>query len=703
MGRIYQHGRCKSAGMGIYLLLLIAAVALSACGGGGGEAGGGGTVNRAPTASAGADQTVAELTVVNLNGSGSDPDAGDTLTFAWTQTAGQTVTINNANMAMADFMAPDVMAGAPEVLTFRLSVSDGNGGNTSDTTDVTVQEPQAMVTISGEVQYEFVPPNGDCFGLDYSSIVVRPIRQAMVEIWDTGSNTLIDSIVSSETGFYEFTVVANTDVFIRVRAELKRTGNPSWDVEVRDNTANTNDPLAMRPLYVLNDAFNTSGLDMPRNPTAATGWDDVNSRYDPVRAAAPFSVLDAIYSAMSMVVTEIPQANFAPLDVFWSINNSSSPGVPVALGTSIDDDPNIASGELGTSFYRGDANALFLLGAEDDDTEEFDDHVIVHEWGHYFEDNFSRSDSIGGAHSLGDRLDMRVAFGEGWATALSGIGLNDPIYCDTGGAAQASRQLRIDIENSVSFPAGWYNEIWVMSLVYDLWDSEIDVDDIGSMGFGPIYNVMTNAQAVTPAFTSIFTFATALKAENPGQAVLIDSLLGRDGGVTASGINIYGDGEANVAGGAPDVTPIYKDVQSGTPFNICSNSQFDSGRFGNKLSEHRYLRMNIPVASRYTFDIRTDANTLLLLPPDDPMDDRDQSDPDILIYRNGLIQNVFDGNTPQGLSGDANQEVFTTLNTLAAGDYVFDFNEFRYEDDQSPDPPDFPPQACFDITITPFP
>ena len=113
--------------------------------------------------------------------------------------------------------------------------------------------------------------------------------------------------------------------------------------------------------------------------------------------------------------------------------------------------------------------------------------------------------------------------------------------------------------------------------------------------------------------------------------------------------------------------------------------------------------MNIPVSSRYTFDIRTDAATLLLLPPDDLTDDRDQSDPDILIYRNGLIQNVFDGNIPQGLSGVANQEVFTTLNTLAAGDYVFDFNEFRYEDEQSPDPPDFPPQACFDITITPFP
>ena len=49
-----------------------------------------GLLNSAPTANAGADQTaVASAATVTLDGSGStDPDTGDTLTYAWTKTAG---------------------------------------------------------------------------------------------------------------------------------------------------------------------------------------------------------------------------------------------------------------------------------------------------------------------------------------------------------------------------------------------------------------------------------------------------------------------------------------------------------------------------------------------------------------------------------------------------------------------------------------
>ena len=46
-------------------------------------------VNQAPTADAGDDQTVAAGATVNLDGTGSsDPDAGDTLDYTWTQTGG---------------------------------------------------------------------------------------------------------------------------------------------------------------------------------------------------------------------------------------------------------------------------------------------------------------------------------------------------------------------------------------------------------------------------------------------------------------------------------------------------------------------------------------------------------------------------------------------------------------------------------------
>ena len=539
MGSIYQHSRLITGGIGIHLLLLTAAVALSACGGGGGTPASSPPVNRVPTVSAGADQSVAEMTVVNLNGSGSDPDAGDTLTFAWTQTAGQSVTINNASTANADFMAPDVAAGAPEVLTFRLSVNDGNGGNATDTVDVTVQELQAMVTISGKVQYEFVPANANCNGLNFNGTIPRPIRQATVQILDATTETVIDTIASNDFGDYSFTVVANTMLFLRVRTELKRAGpSSSWDVEVRDNVVDPLDPspplLAQRPLYVLDGAdFDSGTLDMTRNLTATTGWDDASSSYTGVRAAAPFAVLDAIYAAMSAVVAADPVANFAPLDAFWSVNNTSA----TLNGADID------SGEIGGSFYRRNIDSLFLLGMENDDTEEFDDHVVVHEWGHYFEDNFSRSDSIGGAHSLGQALDMRVAFGEGFATAMSGIGLDDPIYCDTGGAGQASRFLRIDIENDGFGVEGWYNEISVTNLIYDLWDTHPDGMVNDSLGFGPIYDVMTIDQRITPAFTSIFSFATELKAlmqiQDPTKVAFIDTIL-NDRSITAANIDVYG-------------------------------------------------------------------------------------------------------------------------------------------------------------------
>jgi len=91
-------------------------------------------VNGAPTAGAGDDADAVERTVVTLDGTGSaDPDDGTTLGHSWTQTAGPAVTLAGATTAQPTFTMPDT----PAVLTFELTVDDGQGRTDTDTVTVT--------------------------------------------------------------------------------------------------------------------------------------------------------------------------------------------------------------------------------------------------------------------------------------------------------------------------------------------------------------------------------------------------------------------------------------------------------------------------------------------------------------------------------------------------------------------------------------
>jgi hypothetical protein len=550
------------------------------------------------------------------------------------------------------------------------------------------------------VAYEFVPPNLNCQGLNFAATEVRPIRGATVQLVD-GSNRELARTASGDDGSYSFPdIETNIDVRIRVRAELKRSGSPSWDVEVRDNVVdpdNTSPPaLSDRPLYAIVSDFNTgSSAELTRNLTARTGWDGV--AYSGTRAAAPFAVLDSIYTAMQLIMSVVPNAVFNPLDAYWSVNNT------LTTPTDID------AGELPASFYTPDPDrngianpSLFLLGDAAVDTEEFDDHVIVHEWGHYFEDNFARSDSTGGPHGVGDQLDARLAFGEGWATAFSGIALDNPIYCDTGPAG-TSGGFGIGAEVGAYDAQGWYDEISVLRFIYDLWDTTDDeaegLDtgaDTGSIGFAPIYETMVGPQAFTDTFTTVFSFATELRSTlPPADQAFLDSQLVRED--MTPGFDEWGVGEQNDASPdgqqSRDVLPLYVDVPlDGTVVNICSNDDYDGSGDGNKLATYRYLRLNVATAS--AFDVSIITTTTDDLPPDDLQDERDQSDPDMFVFRDGRV--VAFGN-----SGEANEEVFQTDILPGPDVYVADLREFRYGDPESP--VGFPDRMCFDVSFTPVP
>jgi hypothetical protein len=661
--------------------------------------------NTPPGANAGADQTVDELTTVNLDGSASLDADGDNFSYAWLQTAGTTVTLSDATAEQPSFASPDVTT--PEVLTFQLTVDDGSA-STMDTVDITVQDGLSMVTVAGVLSLEFPLPNtlpSICRGLNLDNPDVRPIRGVTVQLFDS-SNALLGATVSGSDGSYSFSNIdASTDVYVRVRAELKSAGPAAWDVEVRDNV-DTSLPLSdrpelsARPVYVVDfPQFNTGVANISdADFTATTGWG--GSSYTGPRLAAPFAILDAIMDGMEMITAVDPSATFPPLDAFWSVNNTlTSP-------TDVD------AGELSTSFYDGGIDSLFLLGDAATDTEEFDDHVTMHEWGHYFEDNFSRSDSIGGAHSIGQSLDPRLAFGEGFATALAAIALENPQYCDTS-APLESGGFGLDTEGGSFGPnKGFFNEMSVATLLYDLVDtvdvgSELgDGSDNDSIGFGPIYNVMIGPQATTSAFTSVFPFATELRNfVQSADLTFVDSQLTREH-IDIVSLDHFGDGQTSEPAGARDVIPIYTDLPTdGSVVNVCSNSDFDTARDGNKLAEHIYLRMQVLANRTHTISVATESVDMGD-PPSQPGGgfdcvaafDADPDDPEVHTYSDPDFL-VFRGSTFVGFSGSCtpNSEVATTV-ALQPGIHLIDLSEFRFEDDDTV--AGYPERVCFDVTAT---
>lgn len=92
--------------------------------------------NKAPQADAGSDQAVSANTLVTLDGSASSDPEGAIATYQWRQTAGPTVSLDNAAAAAPSFTAPDVATTA--TISFELTVADPEGLTSADSCQVTV-------------------------------------------------------------------------------------------------------------------------------------------------------------------------------------------------------------------------------------------------------------------------------------------------------------------------------------------------------------------------------------------------------------------------------------------------------------------------------------------------------------------------------------------------------------------------------------
>lgn len=372
--------------------------------------------------------------------------------------------------------------------------------------------PLATSTVSGTIQYQrYLPTSVPSSKMDYTSVVTRPVRRAIVQIMN--GTTVVASGLTNDLGAYSINidVAAGTSIFVRVQArsavtayvkdtlggaDAENCNGGSWDVQVVNNVTNnacSASTASLRPLYVLDGtAFSApaSGT-TTKNMTASTLF---SAGAYTNRSGAPFALLDTAISALETACQGRAAIDFPVLYMNWSKDNAPVSG-------------NRYAGSISTSFFTTESTAktanLYILGKASSDTDEFDDHVVAHEFGHFLENKIYRSDSIGGSHSLTDSLDPRLAFGEGFGNAFSGMVHRDPLYIDTSGSLQASG-FKIDVSTApaTTDDRGPWSEASMQYMLYTLWNNH------SSGAFDRIHNVLENFQKTSSAPTTGLTFAS---------------------------------------------------------------------------------------------------------------------------------------------------------------------------------------------------
>ncbi|WP_322994568.1 hypothetical protein [Castellaniella sp.] len=469
----------------------------------------------------------------------------------------------------------------------------GSGGDSAAPPDPT-PPPGPNISLSGQVSYDFVPAvpaiqeGYESATLDYDQTQAKPVRGVLVKAVDSAGDTLATATTDAQGGF-SLSVPKNTQVRLRAISQIVQTGQPSWDFAVRDNTsAGFVDNQAA--FYALEGpAFDSGETPQTHNLHAASGWAGQDGYGQRVRAAAPFAILDQVYTAIEKIRSVDPDVQLHPLNIYWSPENQPAEG-------------DVALGEIGTSHFNhmSDQPGLYILGKADVDTDEYDTGVIVHEWGHYLENYASRSDSIGGSHTSGDRLNMTVAFGEGFGNALAGIVRDDPLYVDTSGPRQSIGMV-LDLDTLDTADAGWFSEDAIQYTLYQWYKSP-------SIGLAPIYGALVGPQKTTPALTSLFSFATYLRASAPADAqALIDQSLQAIQVISGNALDIWGTHQYYPDNLRPDmrdiILPIYRDLNPGAPIGFCLSETY--GEY-NKLGNRALLRIRIPQAGTYRLTIQTE-------------------------------------------------------------------------------------------------
>jgi len=164
-------------------------------------------------------------------------------------------------------------------------------------------------------------------------------------------------------------------------------------------------------------------------------------------------------------------------------------------------------GTSSLSFYRPSERKLYILGGKNDnvktaDTDHFDNSVILHEYGHFLEDVYGKTDSPGGSHNGNRIIDPRLAWSEGWANFFQAAVQGTSAYIDTIGFCQDTVETSGTACNTgINLPLGESG-------------ASATMDAVGTNGEGTFREVSISRALFktirTPASTSVGSLGAAI-------------------------------------------------------------------------------------------------------------------------------------------------------------------------------------------------
>ncbi len=369
-------------------------------------------------------------------------------------------------------------------------------------------------TVSGKASYEDKPFNEAGFT---GQLELKPIRNTVVNVIAIDGFVTLATSSTDPNGNFSFPGLNNNlrrgGIYLQVSTQTA-TGHPT-QVGIRNN-------LSDRAIFAMVSSALDDSTGVPLTGVEATATASSG-------IGGAFNILDTFSSASEL----IQQSGPCP-----TATEPAAPCVPPLLVAYWE--PGSAEG----TYYDDFQDAIFICGggicvpgSSPGDTDEYDDAVIAHEYGHFVARHFSQDDSPGGQHRINDNTqDIRLSWSEGWGNFFSSAVRKSPFYVDTAGDGTFS--FNLENYTSPNFPTAdslsnktiyTTSEVAVAGVLWDLFDPAATIleptesHDQLELEFNPIWQTvlqMKNGSA-TPIPASMesfwFQFMANQSAPKPDQ------------------------------------------------------------------------------------------------------------------------------------------------------------------------------------------